>query len=116
MDPSDILISFRFFEEIRSACEEAEESVKKRKYAVHRRSAVPALCKEEKTIFRRVLRLAAAKLAKTPKPPYMTSVSCRDYMFHGNFHCFTEISGREGEGEDGASKKSTNYTVEISTV
>ena len=68
------------------------------------------------SLFRRVLRLAAAKLAKTPKPPYMTSVSCRDYMFHGNFHCFTEISGREGEGEDGASKKSTNYTVEISTV
>ena len=77
---------------------------------------MPALRKEEKTIFRRVLRLAAAKLAKTPKPPYMTSVSCRDYMFHGNFHCFTEISGREGEGDDGAPKKSTNYTVEISTV
>ena len=68
------------------------------------------------SLFRRVLRLAAAKLAKTPKPPYMTSVSCRDYMFHGNFHCFTEISGRKGEGDDGASKKSTNYTVEISTV
>ena len=54
--------------------------------------------------------------SKNTQTAYMTSVSCRDYMFHGNFHCFTEISGREGEGDDGASKKSTNYTVEISTV
>ena len=56
-----------------------------------------------------------AELAKTRICPYMTPVSCMHYMFHGNFHCFTEISGREGEGEDGASKKSTNYTDEIST-